>query len=117
MFSSARELIKFINNSKIDMLDFKATDLRGKLRHITIPACRVTEKMLEEGVGIDGYSYGFVNIEKSDMVLIPDIKTAFIDPFYDTPTVSVFSNIWSVEGDECHHPQCPRNIAKKPKNS
>ncbi|HPG57248.1 MAG TPA: type I glutamate--ammonia ligase [Candidatus Wallbacteria bacterium] len=113
MFSSARELIKFINNSKIDMLDFKATDLRGKLRHITIPACRVTEKMLEEGVGIDGYSYGFVNIEKSDMVLIPDIKTAFIDPFYDTPTVSVFSNIWSVEGDECHHPQCPRNIAKK----
>jgi glutamine synthetase len=113
MFSSARELIKFINNSKIDMLDFKATDLRGKMRHVTIPASRVTEKMLEEGVGIDGYSYGFVNIERSDMVLIPDIKTAFIDPFYDVPTVSVFSNIWSVEGDECHHPQCPRNIAKK----
>lgn len=95
------------------MLDFKATDLRGKMRHITIPASRVTEKMLEEGAGIDGYFYGFDNIERSGMILIPDIKTAFIDPFYDTPTVSVFSNIRSVEGAGCNHLHCPRNIAKK----
>ncbi|MEZ7892558.1 MAG: type I glutamate--ammonia ligase [Candidatus Wallbacteria bacterium] len=113
MFSSAKELIKFIQASKIEMVDFKATDLRGRLRHVTIPACRITESMLKEGVGIDGYSYGFVNIEKSDMVLIPDIKTSFVDPFYEVPTVSIFSNIWSVEGEEYHHPQCPRNIAKK----
>ena len=113
MFSSSKELIKYLATAKIDMVDFKATDMKGRLRHITIPASRITEKMLEEGVGIDGYSYGFVNIEKSDMVLVPDIKTSFMDPFYETPTLSMFSNLWSVENDEMHHPQCPRNIAKK----
>lgn len=113
MFSSPKEFISHVRESKIEMVDFKSTDLRGRLRHVTVPASRITEKMLEEGVGIDGYSYGFVNIEKSDMVIVPDVKTSFVDPFYEVPTISCFSNIWSVEGKEEHHPCCPRNIAKK----
>ncbi|HEY6907004.1 MAG TPA: glutamine synthetase, partial [Ignavibacteriaceae bacterium] len=70
-----------IKKNKIEVIDLKAIDLTGRLHHISLPYYdSILDKMLREGVGFDGSSYGFRKVENSDMVLIPDLKTAVIDP-------------------------------------
>ena len=51
------------------------------------------KEIITEGVGFDGSSYGFRKVENSDMVLIPDLETAAIDPFREASTLSFFSHI------------------------
>jgi len=83
-----------IKQNKIEVIDLKAIDLTGRLHHISLPVCdNVLDKMIKEGVGFDGSSYGFRKVENSDMVLIPDLKTAVIDPFREAPTLSFYAHI------------------------
>jgi glutamine synthetase len=60
---------------QIQFIDFRVVDLVGNFRHISIPAARFTEDLLEKGVGFDGSNYGYRKIAGSDMVLIPDLST------------------------------------------
>ncbi|MDR1699988.1 MAG: glutamine synthetase, partial [Lachnoclostridium sp.] len=71
------------------MVDFKEVDLDGRWHHLSIPVERFTPELLKKGIGFDGSSYGFLTVEKSDMVFIPDITSAFIDPVIETPTISM----------------------------
>lgn len=77
-----KNLKNFIKSNEIEFIDLKCTDLIGKLHHITLP---ISESVLDEsvynGVGFDASSYKFSKVENSDMVLIPDLSTAIIDPF------------------------------------
>ena len=50
------------------------------------------KKVTNEGVGFDGSSYGFRKVENSDMILVPDLDTAIIDPFREAPTLSFYSH-------------------------
>jgi glutamine synthetase len=117
MFKSAREAVSFIKKNDIVNVDLKACDLFGKWRHLTTPARYVTETVLKEGFGFDGSSYGFRAVDKSDMVLIPDLSTAFIDPYWQQPTLSFVCNIHEIEGNEPRFEQDPRFVCDKAEQS
>jgi len=68
-----------IEEEGIGFVDFRVTDLTGRFRHVTIPADRLTESLLSDGVGFDGSNYGYRGIGGSDMVLIPDLSTAYVE--------------------------------------
>ena len=111
MFKNAGEVIKFIREKDIKMVDFKMVDISGAFRHVTIPAAGFTEDILTEGVGFDASNYGYAVVEKSDMVFIPDISTAMIDPFCGISTLSMTGNAMVIDYPE-NRPlrQYPRNI-------
>jgi glutamine synthetase len=74
------------NNAKI--LDLRFIDVPGIWQHVSFPIDQLSEKSFEDGFGMDASSIrGWASIHESDMLLIPDPKTAFMDPFRDTPTM------------------------------
>lgn len=114
MFQNVEQVQKFIKEQGIQFVDFKMTDLRGRWRHLSIPAERFTEDTLVSGIGFDGSNYGYAMVENSDMVFIPDITTAVVDPFVEVPTLSMIGDVMVID-----HPanrpfnQYPRNVAKR----
>ena len=113
MFKTPEEVIEYIKKNDIINVDLKACDLFGKWRHLTTPGRRVSKQMLKEGFGFDGSSYGFKAIDKSDMILIPDISTGFVDEFWEQPTLSFICNIHVVDGNEPRFDQDPRYVCDK----
>jgi glutamine synthetase len=88
------EVIKYAEKHGAKMIDCKFVDLPGVWQHISYPINRLTEDAFEEGFGFDGSSIrGFKSIEASDMLLIPDPSTAVMDPFLQTPTISLTCNV------------------------
>ncbi|MEI6309170.1 MAG: glutamine synthetase beta-grasp domain-containing protein [bacterium] len=94
-------------------LDVKVPDLAGRLHHVTLPAQALTERLLEEGVGFDGSSYGFSPVESSDMVVRPDLTTCFRDPFRTTPTIACLGTIHLTDAARTPFPEDPRLIARR----
>ncbi len=113
MFNSINEVKSYCDTNCIKIIDFKITDLNGRWHHLSIPTERLCEDMLEEGIGFDGSSYGFLTVEKSDMVFIPDLTTAFIDPFCQVPTLSMIGDIYTVHNGVQRFEGDPRNVAEK----
>jgi glutamine synthetase, type I len=114
MFSSYEEVQKFCAGRCIDIVDFKIVDLNGRWHHLSIPAVRLSREIFNEGIGFDGSSYGYSTIEKSDMVFIPDMKTAFIDPFSQTPALSMIADIYELrDGKRIRFGGDPRYVAQK----
>lgn len=105
---------QIIKKNKIEFVDLKAIDLSGRLHHITLPVYPdVLDKLISEGVGFDGSSYGFRKVENSDMILIPDLSTARIDPFREAPTLSFYSHIVLTDEKRSPFSQDGRYLAKK----
>ncbi|HZW39508.1 MAG TPA: type I glutamate--ammonia ligase [Ignavibacteriaceae bacterium] len=105
---------KIIKDNNIEFIDLKCLDLTGRLHHITLPVYDgILEKLLNEGVGFDGSSYGFKKVENSDMILLPDLATAVIDPFRDAPALSFYSHIVLTDEERTPFPQDARLLAKK----
>ena len=114
MFDNFVQLKKFINENKIKIIDFKEIDLAGRWHHLSITAERFNEQLLKRGIGFDGSSYGFLSVEKSDMVFIPDIKSAFVDPIPETPTISMIGDIYKIKSDKFERfEDDPRFVAEK----
>jgi glutamine synthetase len=91
---TAADVIRTLRHENYDALDLKFVDIFGALQHVTIPASNVQEGLFGKGFGFDGSSIrGFQAINESDMVLRPDPKSAFVDPFFDDPTLSVFCDV------------------------
>jgi len=78
MFKTYLEVKDYISENNIKIIDFKIVDMSGRWHHLTIPAARFDEKTLTDGIGFDASSYGFLKVEKSDMVFIPDITSSFV---------------------------------------
>jgi glutamine synthetase len=105
---------EIIKKNKVEFIDLKANDLTGRLHHITLPYYdNILEKLVTEGVGFDGSSYGFKKVENSDMILIPDLETARLDPFRESPTLSFYSHIVLADGMQTPFNQDGRYLAKK----
>jgi glutamine synthetase len=68
-----------VEEEGIDSIDFRVADLIGRFRHLTIPATRFTESVLTDGIGFDGSNYGYCPVSGSDMVLVPDLSTAYVE--------------------------------------
>ncbi len=111
MARTAQELMNMIQENGIQMIDFKIVDINGQYRHVTIPAKQFSEETLKDGIGFDASNYGYAVVEKSDMVFIPDLDTAIVDPFCEIPTLSITGNAMIIDYPE-NRPldQYPRNI-------
>ena len=111
MARTVQELMNMIKDNDIKMIDFKIVDINGQFRHVTIPAEQFSEETLKEGIGFDASNYGYAVVEKSDMVFIPDLDTALVDPFCAVPTLSITGNAMVIDYPE-NRPldQYPRNI-------
>ena len=111
MARKVQELMNMIKDNDIRMIDFKIVDINGQFRHVTIPAEQFSEETLKEGIGFDASNYGYAVVEKSDMVFIPDLDTALVDPFCEVPTLSITGNAMVIDYPE-NRPldQYPRNI-------
>jgi len=111
MFGSLQEVSSFLRDNDINFIDLKYTNLFGGLHHITIPAQQFNHQLMEEGVGFDASSTpGFKTLESGDMVLIPDLKSGFVDPFFEHKTISFFCNIAEADTKKPFH-RDPRYIA------
>ena len=103
-----------IRNKKIEFIDLKCIDLTGYLHHISLPVKPgILEKLLREGVGFDGSSYGFRKVENSDMILVPDLATAVVDPFRQAPTLSFYAHVLLTDDKRTPFSQDGRYLAKQ----
>jgi glutamine synthetase len=97
MFTQFNEIITFLNEKDIQMVDLKFSDLWGRWHHVTLPASAFHENILTEGIGFDGSSVGFKSVHSGDMVLVPDLETGFIDPYWDLNTLSFICNTFEAQ--------------------
>lgn len=111
MFKNCGELQHYCQQNEIKMIDFKMIDLLGHWRHLTIPVERFTEETLASGIGFDASNYGFAPLEKSDMVFIPDLNSAFTDPFCQVPTMNMIGDVYVIGNPHQPFNQDPRTIA------
>ncbi|MBQ2455718.1 MAG: type I glutamate--ammonia ligase [Firmicutes bacterium] len=111
MFKTVKEVMEFIEDNQIEMVDFKMVDINGAFRHVTIPVSYFDESIMTDGIGFDASNYGYAMVEKSDMVFIPDLETAMVEPFCDIPTLSMTGNAMIIDYPRNRPlPQYPRNI-------
>jgi glutamine synthetase len=110
---TVKEVLQFIKDKKIEVIDFKFNDFPGTWQHFSTPTHELTEDVFEEGLGFDGSSIrGWQAINASDMLVIPDPSTATIDPFNQKPTLSILCTIVDPITKE-KYSRDPRNIAQK----
>ena len=112
MFKTFEEAKKFCADNGVKMLDFKMVDLDGRWRHIAIPESRFVPDLMESGIGFDGSNYGFAPVEKSDMIFIPDLSSASLDPFAEVPTLSMIGDVFVIASPNYRFDQDPRNVSK-----
>jgi glutamine synthetase len=113
MFTSSEEVLRFIKDEAIEFVDVRFTDLPGQQQHFNVPAAGLTEDFFSEGVMFDGSSIrGFAEIHKSDMKLIPDPATAFLDPFRAAKTLNMNFSIVEPRTGEPYE-RDPRQVAAK----
>ncbi len=110
---SNKDLLKQIKDEDIDYVDIRFTDPRGKLQHVTVVSDLVDEDFLEEGFMFDGSSIaGWKSIEASDMKLMPDVASAYIDPFYAEKTICLHCSVVEPDTGESYE-RDPRGTAEK----
>jgi len=107
------EVLALCREKDIKAVDLRFTDFPGVWQHTTIPIKQLTLDVFEEGVGIDGSSIrGWQAINESDMLIVPQPETAFVDPFTSLPTLLLICNVHDpTTGEE--YSRDPRNVARK----
>jgi len=89
------EVLEFARDHKAVVLDVKFLDFPGTWQHFSVPIEALTEDTFQDGFGFDGSSIrGWRNINESDMLVIPDPATAFMDPFTKEPTISLIGDVF-----------------------
>lgn len=113
MPENAQEVLKMIQDQNIQMIDLKFIDTPGIWQHLTVYQNQIDESSFTEGVPFDGSSIrGWKAINESDMSMVPDPKTAWIDPFMQEPTLSLICSIKEPRTGEWYS-RDPRSIAQK----
>jgi glutamine synthetase len=108
---SLTKLTDLIKKHQIKFIDFRFIDLPGLWQHFSVTTSEINEGLFSDGIGFDGSSIrGFQEIHESDMVLLPDVDTAFVDPFCQIPTLSVTCDV--LEPGLKPYTRSPRHIAK-----
>lgn len=110
MFQTFDQAHQAIIDQHIQIVDLKFTDLWGRWHHLTIPVSQFTPDLMESGIGFDGSAVGLKSVKSGDMVLIPDLTTAMLDPFWEVSTLSFICTTFEAD---THAPFAndPRNIA------
>ncbi len=107
------DVLKYIKDKKISFVDLKFMDFPGQWQHFTVPSSQLDKGSFDDGFGFDGSSIrGWKAINESDMLIIPDPNTMFLDPFIEAPTISLICDVYEPATKE-KYSRCPRNIAQK----
>jgi len=111
-----KQVLEFAKKNGVVMVDLRFTDWPGPWPHCSYPLDQITEDTFEEGMGFDGSSIrGWQSIHESDMLMVPDPETVFIDPFFKHPTLVMMCNIIDPVTHE-RYSRDPRYIALKAEN-
>jgi len=110
---SVESVLNLIRDEQAEYVDIRFTDPKGKLQHVTVIADLVDADFLEEGFMFDGSSIaGWKSIDQSDMKLMPDTSSAYVDPFYAEKTIAIHCDVVEPDTGEAYD-RCPRQTAKK----
>jgi len=113
MAIKASDILKQIKDEEIEWVDLRFTDPKGKWQHLTMVASLIGEDELTDGLMFDGSSIeGWKAINESDMILMPDLEAAYIDPFSATPMMILFCDIVEPSTGE-GYARDPRTTAKR----
>ena len=107
MTNPIKDLLKRIKDEDIQYVDVRFTDPRGTLQHVTMINDEVDEDFFENGLMFDGSSIdGWASIEKSDMKLLLDATSAYVDPFYAEKTMAVHCHVVEPDTGQTYE-RCP----------
>ena len=110
MFETFEQAQAYVAQQGVKMIDLKFCDLWGRWHHLTIPARQFVPSLMQEGIGFDGSAVGLKSVKAGDMVLVPDLSTGAMDPFWEVLTLSFICS--TLEADtHSIFPNDPRNIA------
>lgn len=110
---SVQKVLELIEEKKVQFVDLRFTDTRGKEQHVSIPSSCIDEELLAQGKMFDGSSIaGWKGINESDMVLLPDPQTAILDPFRDETTLLLRCDILDPVTFQSYQ-RDPRSLAKR----
>jgi glutamine synthetase len=113
MPKTPNEVRTLAKDAGIKILDLRFVDLPGVWQHFSLPASEIGDDLFTEGLGFDGSSIrGYQQIQESDMLLIADPTTAYVDPVLEIPTMSMICNVFDPVTRE-RYSRDPRNIAQK----
>ena len=110
---SKDDVLKTIKDEEVAYVDLRFTDPRGKLQHVTVMSDQVDEDFFDEGFMFDGSSIaGWKSIDQSDMKLMPDCDSMYMDPFYAEKTIALHCSILEPDTGE-KYDRDPRGTAEK----
>lgn len=112
MFSELKEAQSWIAEHNVEQVDLKFCDIWGRWHHLTVSAKHLNQSLLERGIGFDGSSVGFKSVKSGDMVMVPDLESAFMDPFCELSTLSFLCTTLEADTRELF-PYDPRSIARR----
>jgi glutamine synthetase len=111
--ATPKDVIELAGQNGVQIVDLRFVDLPGLMQHFSVPADELTETVFQEGIGFDGSSIrGFQEIQESDMLLVPDADTAYLDPFTQHPTLAIYCFVKDPVTGESYS-RDPRYIARK----
>src|SRR5581483_9601491 len=107
------DVLNMLKEKAVKLVDVRFTDTRGKAEHVSVPAKAFTADKFENAHAFDGSSIaGWKGIQASDMLLMPDPESAYIDPFMDETTLNITCDV--VEpSDGKGYERDPRSLAKR----
>ncbi|PID47650.1 MAG: type I glutamate--ammonia ligase [Proteobacteria bacterium] len=107
------EFFSYCEENEVMFVDFRFTDIKGTWHHLTYKLNAIDKDTFKNGVPFDGSSVdAWQSIDKSDMILMPEAKSAFLDPFTADITIVVFCDVYDIYKGQMYE-KCPRSIAKK----
>jgi glutamine synthetase len=113
LFANPEELLRYLKDEDVKFVDVRFCDLPGVMQHFNTPVESFDDSVITDGLAFDGSSIrGFQAIHESDMMLLPDVTTAFIDPFRAQKTLALNFFIHDPFTREAYS-RDPRNVAKK----
>lgn len=113
VFSANERVQKLMAENGIRFVDLRFPDLRGKEQHVTLPANKIDEHFFQYGKAFDGSSLcGWQGIDKSDLLLIPDVATAQVDIFSEIPTLIIRCDVFHPDTQR-PYVRDPRAVAKR----
>jgi glutamine synthetase len=108
-----RQVLEFAKEKGAEFADLRFLDFPGLWQHFTVPIKELTLQSFEDGFGFDGSSMrGWQAINESDMLVIPDAKTAIIDPFFEHKTITMVCDIQHPTTRQ-RYSRDPRSVARK----
>ncbi len=111
--NSVEEFFEYCKENEVEFVDFRFTDLKGAWHHLSYTISAIDEASFKNGIPFDGSSVdAWQPINESDMILMPEAESAFLDPFTADPTIIVFCDVYDIYKNELYE-KCPRSIAKK----